>query len=121
MQEHFAIIKEPHCRGFSMGKRQKVFEWVGDQGLDVYNRMNDLLLGVIGLKNRRGAGPLDLKHQHLFYLACYDLDRFKTDVLEKGLLEKHGGTPDMKTVAASDDAALLKLAIQWIKGVLDGI
>ena len=118
MRQHYALMKEPHCLGFASGRRQTVLQWVADQGLEIHNQVNDLLLEVISLKNQRVSGPLDLKYQHFFYLACYDLDTFKTHVFEKGLLDADSVTSDVLKAARTDDIKLLMLGIQWIKGVL---
>jgi uncharacterized protein len=45
------LLKEPHCKGFQTGNHQSVKEWIENQGLMIYNEMNDLLMEIISLKN----------------------------------------------------------------------
>ena len=115
MTEQFVLMKESHCLGFCEEKTQTVREWIADQEIDVYNRMNDLLMELISLKNRFRPGPMDLKSKYLFTMALYDLDHFRTQIFDKGLL---GDFPmDSRTLNAikADDVELLKLGIRWLK------
>ena len=110
--ERFALIREPHCKGFREEKQQTVRQWILDQGLAEYNEMNDLLMEIIGLKSRFHPGPLDIRERHLFHLACYDLDSFRKQVFEKNLLK------EMPPAAKTDDTALLRLSLAWLKKTL---
>ncbi|OGP60892.1 MAG: Fe-S oxidoreductase [Deltaproteobacteria bacterium RBG_13_49_15] len=115
--EHFALIKEPFCKGFDEGRVQTVREWITNQGASPYIRMNDLLMELIALKNRLYPGDMDLKAQRLFNLACYDIDGFR-DHVKKGLLN---GLPVNETeiqAAISDDEKCLELGHRWLKRVL---
>ena len=40
-------------------------------------RMNDLLMEIISRNNRSRTKELSAQEKDLFYLACYDLDRFR--------------------------------------------
>ena len=71
--EYFALIREPHCKGFYRKKKQTAEEWITIQDIDIYNTMNDKLMDIISLKNRRIPGALDKISADKFYLACYDL------------------------------------------------
>ena len=70
VQEHFALLKEPHCLGHRQNRTGTVQEWVSDQQLDIYLRFNDMLMEIIALKNQAGGEPLDLKSQILFHNNC---------------------------------------------------
>jgi Fe-S-cluster containining protein len=52
LTEHWALIREPHCLGFQNGHPQTVDEWIDDQQIAAHNRMNDMMLELISLKNR---------------------------------------------------------------------
>jgi len=115
MTEHFALLKEPHCRGFDQEGTQTVAEWIEDQDLAVYNRMNDRMLEIISLKNQHHPEPLDVKSQYLFRLALYDLDEFRVHVFEKGILGDMNPDADILEAARTDDVALLELGMAFIK------
>jgi Fe-S-cluster containining protein len=112
--EHFAIIRESHCEGFSEGSVQPVREWIKQQGLTEYFAMNDRLMLIISMKNQRSPGPLGLKDRLLFHTALYDLDAFRRQVIEKGLLEPLGiDTTEMETII-KNDARLLEWGHRWV-------
>jgi len=118
LSEQYLLLKEEHCLGFREGPAWTIQSWQDGQGLGIYNEMNDRMLEIISLKNRRPAGPLDYKSKHLFYLSLYDLDRFRTYIPQKdlpGLDEIPDNTLDQIT---HDDEALLKFAFNWIQPVL---
>lgn len=118
--EHFAMIKEPHCRGFESDNQLQVAQWLSEQGLGDYNRSNDKILELIGLKNRRLLGPLDLKSQRLFHLALYDLDSFKHHVFDGGLFRQLPTDAETLEIARHDDTVLLDAAFEWVKASLFG-
>jgi len=115
--EHWALIREPHCRGFEQDKTWSVREWINRQGLPEYNQMNDLLMEIISLKNQYDQGPLDIKSGHLFHMALYDLDNFRIHIVEKGLLDDSEMNTD-HLESLKDDVQLLRFGMEWIKKTL---
>ncbi|MBW2563944.1 MAG: YkgJ family cysteine cluster protein [Deltaproteobacteria bacterium] len=115
--EHFALIKESHCRGFEQETTQTVRQWIENQKIAGYNEMNDLLMEIISLKNHTRPGPLDIKSSHFFHIALYDLDKFRPHIFEKGLLGVLHLHPDTMEAVKNDDVELLKLGHRWIKQI----
>ncbi len=115
LTEHFMLLSEPHCKGFKEGKKQTVKEWIENQGLVIYNEMNDLMMEIISLKNKTMPGPLDLKSRHLFHMACYDLDSFREKIFLKNLLKSDEYNKSLLDKARHDDTALLKISLKWIQ------
>ena len=113
--EHYALMKEGHCKGFCQEKEQTVREWIKAQGIEVYNEMNDLFMEIIALKNRSHPQPLDVRERHIFHLGCYDLDNFRQQVFENNLLAKLDLPADMLEQAKTDDVALLRAGFEWVK------
>ncbi len=121
MVEYFALIEEPHCRGFNRKSGQTVGQWLAGQDVDAHNAMNDRLVEVIALKNRMMPGPLNGGDADGFYMACYDLDTFRDKILNYGLLSDVS-VPDGKIeMALTDDVALLELGMAWVKYLLFGL
>jgi len=120
LTEHFALMREDHCRGCEAAQSQTVAEWIEDQELDVYNRFNDRLMEIISMKNQYHPAPLDFREQRMFHLALYDLDGFRAH------LETHGMPDDVPIddVAPADipadDVKLLAFGHDWIKKALFG-
>lgn len=119
-EEFHFVIQEAHCLGFEEPKKWTVREWKKGQGVEPYNEMNDLLMDIISLKNRSGRKRLAHKENELFYLACYDLDRFRDLVFEKRLWETHPIEDNVLKALEDDDIALMRFGIEWIKGRLFG-
>lgn len=113
--EQYMLIKEPHCLGFNCGHAQTVREWIENQGVDTYNKMNDMLMDIISLKNRLISGSIDKKAQKIFSTACYDLDTFRNQIFEKGILKGLNINTSTLDAVKNDDVALLKLGMEWVK------
>jgi len=120
INEQYLLLQEPHCRGFEQEQTQTVREWIKSQELAIYNQMNDMMLEIISLKNRRMPDQLDIKASMAFYTACYDLDKFRTDIFEKGLLDDQDLDPGVLEAIKNDDEALLQFGLQWIKDTIFG-
>ena len=118
--ERFMVLKEPHCLGFNENKNQTVREWIEHQGLSEYNEHNDLLMDLISLKNKLRPDPLDEKSAHIFHLALYDLDSFRLEIFDNNLLDKLALEQDKLETIKTDDVALLKFGIEWVKRELFG-
>ncbi len=116
--EYFALIKEPHCKGFNNGKKQTAGQWIKTQNIDKYNEMNDKLMEIISLKNSIIPGPLDKISSDNFYLACYDLDNFKEKIFNDSLLDDYSIPGHVLSEIKNNDLVLLDLGLAWIKNVL---
>ena len=89
-------------------------EWVDDQQIAAHNRVNDMMLELISLKNRFRPGPLMPSEKKWVVTALYDLDTFRKD-----LFEKEGTTPiaaDNQTLdrEKTGDLDLLRVAMHWV-------
>ena len=118
MTAQFMVLRESHCLGFEEGKTRTLRQWNEEQGLAVYNENNDKLMQIISLKNRLIQGPLDIKSSHLFHTALYDLDNFRLQIQNSGLLDNFHVNPRIMDAALKSDVALLDLGMKWIKRVL---
>lgn len=118
--EQFMVLQESHCLGFRENRKQTVTQWMDEQKIADYNVINDQMMQLISLKNRLMPGPLDLKSGHLFYLALYDLDNFRSQIKANGLLNDFQVDSPTMEKAMEDDVALLELGMKWIKQVLFG-
>jgi len=112
------IIQESHCLGFRAGEKQTVQQWMDGQEIAIYNEINDKLMQIISLKNQLRPGPLDLKSRHLFYIALYDLDNFRSQIKANGLLDDFQVDTDTMERAMEEDVVLLKVGMKWVKKVL---
>ncbi|MBC2710488.1 MAG: YkgJ family cysteine cluster protein [Desulfosarcina sp.] len=115
LTEHWALIREPHCLGFKNGQPQTVDEWVDDQQIATHNRMNDMMLELISLKNRFRSGPLMPSEKKRVFTALYDLDAFRDDLLEKGVTTVTAADIQALDRARTGDLDLLLVAMDWVR------
>jgi hypothetical protein len=113
--QHFMLLKESHCLGFDESTTQTVHQWLKNQEVEIYNHFNDQLLEIIRLKNQLRPGPLDLKSRYQFYVALYDLDRFRTQLFKNKLYDQIAVDPQKMADAETDDTVLLEIAMEWVK------
>jgi uncharacterized protein len=117
--EHYAVLKEDHCLGFEEDSHQTVRQWISDQALGTYHRMNDAMMGLIALKNQLRPGELSPEHQQLARMAFYDLDT----LMEKA---SAGDLPSMDhdhlhpLPEKDQEEAWLLWSLAWIAQVLFG-
>ncbi|MFH2060816.1 MAG: YkgJ family cysteine cluster protein [Pseudomonadota bacterium] len=119
--EFFALIEEPHCKGFCNRSGQTVREWLKGQDVQKHNIQNDKLMELISLKNRMLPGMLDGAQSDKFYLALYNLDEFRTQIVENNLLKDVDISDAYMEEIKTHDQALLGLGIEWVKKILFGI
>lgn len=118
-KDFFFFIKEPHCRGFEEDTCWTVQEWRQDQGVDIRDDVNsdwtDLLV-------RKRSFPVNIKlteqSKQMFFTASYDIDKFRAFVFESSFLDRYDIPADVVDKIKTDEVALLRFALQWLKSVL---
>lgn len=113
VRDRYYLVREEHCAGHDKGRRYTAQEWIDNQGLSVYNEMNDLFLPVLAAKKNAGQARISQERAHFFLLSCYDPDAFVPMIL-KGRIPK-GQAPD--SPPATDEEAL-RLGLSWAARVL---
>ncbi len=118
ISEHFALIKETHCRGFERGPKQTVRQWLESQQVREGLAVDDRMMELIALKNRLRPGPLAPGQQQWAVMAFYDLDRLKEHVATNSLPAMGAGEPP--PTDAMDEIQWLSWAMAWLKRALFG-
>jgi Fe-S-cluster containining protein len=113
--EDFFVLQEPHCQGFDEDREWSIKEWTGDQGLVIYHEFNDTWMQIITHPRITKGDPLSEKQQQMFFLAAYNLDRFREFVLGSRFLQLFEFTAEEKEAFPRDDARLLELAFRWLR------
>jgi len=119
--EYYALIEEPHCKGFGQETSLTVREWLKGQDVDRHNGHNDKLMELISLKNTILPGKLEGHLSDKFYLALYNIDEFREQIFSKDLLDEFHISDKVLDKVQTDDEALLDLGIEWVKYMLFGI
>jgi Fe-S-cluster containining protein len=117
--EHYAVLHEPHCRGFEQDGCQTVHQWITSQELEIYNKMNDAMMELIALKNQVRPGELSPEHQQMTQMAFYDLDTLKEKALS-GELPSMDYDHLLPLPEQDNDEAWLAWSMAWIGQILFG-
>ncbi len=116
-EEFYFFVKEDHCLGFKENDEWTIRQWRDDQGVDIYDDMNRGWKEILFRRNLPGQS-LDEKKQKAFYMACYDIDRFRRFVFESKFLDMFD--IDEKTIdkIRNDEIELMKFGFAYTKYVL---
>ncbi|AFM26473.1 YkgJ family cysteine cluster protein [Desulfomonile tiedjei] len=117
-REFYFTVREDHCRGFEEKKSWKVSEWLSDQGMEDYNRINDLLMELYVMRNRGKSVEFSPQHLQMFVMSCYNLEKFRQFVFKSRFLDKFELDPEMVAEIEADDTKLLEFAFLWLKFAL---
>ncbi len=114
--EFFFMVKEPHCLGFNEPKEWTVAEWREDQGVNIRDQIN---AGWTNLIVRKKSVPASLKlteqSKQMFFLACYNIDKFRQFVFESTFLSRYNVNPETVEEIEKDDVKLLQFGFEWLK------
>jgi Fe-S-cluster containining protein len=112
----YRIIADPaRCHGLGARKKIKVNEWFRDQGLEPYTLENARFAAITGDDEIAAWRMGHPQGASIFYLACYDLDRFRDLVFEERLYEMVEAQEISSLKLSSDDLALLAFSYVWLK------
>lgn len=116
-EEFFFFVKEEHCKGFEEPDEWSIESWREDQGVDRYDEMNREWKRILLSQSIPGQN-IDEKKQSMFYMACYDVDRFRRFVFESGFLESFDVEEDVVEKMKIDDLELMKFGFRLMKYIL---
>ncbi|MEW6078076.1 MAG: YkgJ family cysteine cluster protein [Thermodesulfobacteriota bacterium] len=115
----FFFINEPHCRGFEEPVEWTVASWRKDQGVDIHDEINAEWTDLVVRK--RSFPPnirLTEEAKKMFFMASYDIDRFKRFVFESTFLQRYPVDEATRQAIAGNEVELLKFAFRWLKSIL---
>jgi Fe-S-cluster containining protein len=114
--------KEDICKGWEEEHETTVAEYREDQGLLDYDRYNREWMQLI-LKKKSGGyaigKPSEMSMQ-LFFMASYDLDRFKRFIASPAFAKVYLLEQAEKETILNDDIALMEFSYRFLRHVLFG-
>jgi len=114
--EFFFSVKESHCKGFDENKEWTVAKWREDQQVDLRDEVND---GWMELIVRKKSLPENMKlaqeSKKIFFLACYNIDKFKEFVFKSTFLKRYDFSDEKIKAIKNDDIKLLQFGFDWLK------
>jgi len=119
-KEYHFIVNEPHCLGHNEEKEWTISEWKEDQGINVYNEMNDYWAEIITNSAVLTQKELSSKKLQMFYMASYNLDSFRKFVFETRFLDMFDVDDKVVEEIKRDEIELMKFAFKWLRFSLFG-
>lgn len=120
VKEKFFMVQEEHCLGFQEDREWTIKEWMAGEGLDEYNAMNDKWLEILTSPLSLGPKKDTERKLQMFYMASYNLDRFRDFIFKSGFFQLFDVDSDLKDALSSNDVELLLFALDWLKFSLFG-
>ena len=127
--EQYFLVREGHCHGFAEQRSWTIQSWLGDQGINQYNSMNDRYMRLISrYKSVADGAVLSEKHATLALLCLYQQDRFLDFIKSVDLFSRVRFTGDLAELnreecirmLENDSEQRLLFAFDWMELVLFG-
>lgn len=116
--EFFFLLKEDHCKGFGEAKTWTIRQWLDNQGVAEYDEAGELFKEINLHPYFRQGGSLNPQQMEMYFLASYDLDRFRAFVLQSSFLQKYHLEPEVVEAIKDDDMELFRLGVRWLRTCL---
>lgn len=111
----YFLLKEATCLGHDENNLITVREWIEDQGIEEYDAYGTAFKEIMLHPFWNGEESLTPEQIDMYYMACYDLDRFRRFVFDTRFLELFDVDEDRIDVMRDNDLELSEFAMQWLK------
>jgi hypothetical protein len=116
--EFYFLLKESVCRGYENGRTWAVRQWLADQGVSEYDEMGEHFKDITLHDFFQEGKHLTPEKLEMFFLVCYDIDRFRDFVFGSSFLEKFEIDDSTREKIKEEDVALLHLGFRWLRFAL---
>lgn len=111
---HF-LLREDLCQGHGTGRKITVHDWIAEQGIEEYDLFGAPFRELMLHPFWNDEVFLTPQQVEMYYMACYDLNRFRRFVFETRLLQLFEVDTDRVEAMRGDELELLDFAMQWLK------
>lgn len=116
----YAMVQEDHCHGHFEDRKLTIDEYREEQGLEDYDELGrawrQLILKV------KSAGPsignMSSTSLKFFFMACYDLDRFREFIRSEGFGYTYDIDAGLRQQLLDDDLELMKFGDRMIRQIM---
>jgi len=118
----YFLVRENHCKGHEQPHTQTVQEYLREQGAEQYDEFNRQWRDIIIKKRSSGPtiGKPSERSLQLFDMCSYDLDSFREFIRGIGFLKIFAIDKATHNELISNEEALLRFAMRFLKQVLYG-
>jgi Fe-S-cluster containining protein len=118
--ETFApMVDSTRCLGLEDNTAWQLRDWLQIQGVEPYNDWNQRFAELTEDEKVTSWRKVYPGGVDIFYLACYDLDRFREQVFKEKLYQMVDQSSVDQDALKTDDLALLNFAFTWLKTVAE--
>ncbi|TAL67384.1 MAG: YkgJ family cysteine cluster protein [Bacteroidetes bacterium] len=118
--EFYFLINEEVCKGFEKGRDWTIEKWMDDQGVKDYNELGELFKEISLHEYFVKGKYIEPVKLEMFYMVCYDIDRFREFVYESTFLKRFNVSKELIEKMKTDDVELLKFGFKWLRFSLFG-
>lgn len=121
-RDSYALVKEEHCLGHNEPREITINAYRKEQGVEEYDELARGWRQLILKKKSSGpsVGKPSKRSLELFFMACYDLDRFRAFVASEGFCELYDLPAEEMQKILSEDTELMLFGFRFLKQVLYG-
>jgi Fe-S-cluster containining protein len=118
----YALVREEHCLGHNEPRSLSIDDYRKEQGLDEYDELARGWRQLILKKKSSGpaVGKPSKRSLQLFFMACYDVDRYREFVASDGFADVYDIPADEQLRILGDDRELMLFAFRFLRQVLFG-
>jgi len=118
----FALVKESHCHGHNEPRQLSIEEYRQEQGVVEYDELGRGWRQLVLKKKSSGPtiGAPSKRSLQLWFMACYDLDRFRDFVASTAFNEVYDIPWDEMQKILSTDTELMLFAFRFLRQTMFG-
>jgi uncharacterized protein len=117
-EEFYFFVREAHCLGYQSDREWSINEWKVNQSAELYDDMNREWKTILLRDGIPGQERLNDQKRAMFYMASYDLDRFKSYIFGGRFLDVFDIDRDEIEKIKTDEIALMKFGFKYLKYIL---
>jgi hypothetical protein len=119
-RQSYAFVKEPHCHGHREPRQLTIDEYRKEQGIEEYDELGRGWRQLILKKKSSGptVGKPTQRSLQLFFMACYDLDRFREFAASPAFNDVYELSAGLQQQVRTDDLALMQFAFRFLRQVM---
>ena len=116
------LVQHTYCLGHIEAKTWRADQWMSDQQMGEYNRINAQWARIASRFQHNPFGPqgMDSPAMKMTFMAAYNMDTFRRFVFDSSFLSRYQIPRERLEALGDSDTELLLLGFEWIRRFLFG-
>ena len=114
------MVREELCHGHGEGVPVSVRDWMAGQQIEEFEMMSAGFKELTLHDFWDGKTRLTPQQSDMFYMACYDVDRFRRFIFETRFLQLFDIDEARVDALRTDDEELVDFGMQWLRFAIFG-